>query len=52
MDLGHESNELANNASDWTLRPAVGLRKLSVGSQTSKGSRFVERLLTAIATCH
>jgi len=33
------------------LRPAVIWRKLSFGTQSAKGSRFVETLLTVITTC-
>ncbi len=33
------------------LRPAVIYRKLSFGTQSSKGSRFVERILTVSETC-
>ena len=33
------------------LRQAVIWRKLSFGTQSSAGSRFVERLLTVVETC-
>jgi hypothetical protein len=33
------------------LRPAVIWRKLSFGTQSAEGSRFVETLLSVIATC-
>jgi transposase len=40
-----------NNAAEQALRHAVIWRKLSFGTQSSSGSRFVERLLTVIETC-
>jgi transposase len=40
-----------NNASERALRHAVIWRKLSFGTQSARGSRFVERLLTVIETC-
>lgn len=49
--LDHESVEPTNNASERALRPAVIWRKLSFGTQSPKGSRFVETLLTVIETC-
>jgi transposase len=33
------------------LRQAVIWRKLSFGTQSAEGSRFVERLLTVVETC-
>ena len=44
--------EPTNNASERALRPAVIWRKLSFGTQSAKGSRFVETILTVIETCH
>ena len=41
-----------NNASERALRPAVIWRKLSFGTQSANGSRFVERILTVVETCH
>ncbi len=38
--------EPTNNTAERALRPAVIYRKLSLGTQSSKGSRFVERILT------
>lgn len=49
--LEHEGVEPTNNASERALRPAVIWRKLSFGTQSPKGSRFVETLLTVIETC-
>ena len=43
--------EPTNNAAERALRPAVIWRKLSFGTQSAKGSRFVETLLTVITTC-
>ena len=42
--------KLQNRVTD-ALRPAVIWCKLSFGTQSSKGSRFVETLLTVIETC-
>jgi transposase len=44
--------EPTNNVSERALRPAVIWRKLSFGTQSAKGSRFVETILTVIETCH
>lgn len=43
--------EPTNNVSERALRPAVIWRKLSFGTQSSDGSRFVETLLTIVETC-
>lgn len=43
--------EPTNNAAEQALRHAVIWRKLSFGTQSASGSRFVERLLTVIETC-
>jgi transposase len=43
--------EPTNNAAERALRPAVLWRKGSFGSDSEAGSRFVERLLTVVATC-
>jgi transposase len=40
-----------NNASERALRHAVIWRKLSFGTQSQQGSRFVETLLTVVETC-
>jgi transposase len=40
-----------NNAAEQALRHAVIWRKLSFGTQSAAGSRFVERLLTVAETC-
>lgn len=50
--LDVEGVEPTNNASERALRPAVIWRKLSFGTQSATGSRFVETILTVIETCH
>lgn len=40
-----------NNAAERALRHAVIWRKLSFGTQSASGSRFVETMLTVIETC-
>lgn len=47
-----EGIEPTNNASERALRPAVIWRKLSFGTQSAAGSRFVETILTVVETCH
>ena len=46
-----EGVEPTNNAAERSLRHAVMWRKLSFGTQSAAGSRFVERMLTVIETC-
>jgi transposase len=46
-----EGVEPTNNVSERALRPAVIWRKLSFGTQSAKGSRFVETILTVVETC-
>lgn len=41
-----------NNVSERALRPAVIWRKLSFGTQSAQGSRFVETILSVVETCH
>ena len=43
--------EPTNNGAERALRPAVLWRKGSFGSDSEAGSRFAERLLTAVASC-
>ncbi len=50
--LDVEGVEPTNNASERALRPAVIWRKLSFGTQSASGSRFVETILTVVETCH
>ena len=49
--VDHRGVEPTNNAAERALRHAVIWRKLSFGTQSSRGSRFVERMLTTIETC-
>jgi len=49
--LHHERVEPTNNAGERSLRHAVIWRKLSFGTQSAAGSRFVETMLTVIETC-
>lgn len=46
-----ENVEPTNNAAERALRRAVLWRKCSFGSQSGKGLRFVERMLTLAETC-
>ena len=39
-----------NNEAERALRHAVILRKLSFGTQSDRGSRFIERMLSAVDT--
>jgi transposase len=49
--LRHEGVEPTNNASERALRHPVIWRKLSFGTQSAAGSRFVETMLTVVETC-
>jgi transposase len=49
--LRHEGVEPTNNAGERSLRHAVIWRKLSFGTQSANGSRFVETMLTVVETC-
>ncbi len=49
--LDHPGVEPTNNASERALRHAVIWRKLSFGTQSAGGSRFVETMLTVIESC-
>lgn len=46
-----EGVEPTNNASERALRHAVIWRRISGGTDSAHGSRFVERMLTVVATC-
>jgi transposase len=46
-----EGVEPTNNAAERSLRQAVIWRKLSFGTQSAGGSRFVETLLSVVETC-
>ena len=43
--------EPTNNTAERALRHAVIYRKLSFGTQSASGSRFIERILTVSETC-
>jgi transposase len=45
-----EGVEPTNNAAERIVRPAVLWRKSSFGTDSPSGSRFVERILTAVST--
>ena len=49
--LDVEGVEPTSNASERALRPAVIWRKLSFGTQSANGSRFMEAILTVVETC-
>jgi transposase len=46
-----EGVEPTNNAAERALRHAVCWRKTSYGTDSAGGSRFVERILTVVASC-
>jgi transposase len=46
-----EGIEPTNNAAERALRHAVIWRRISGGTDSADGSRFVERMLTVVATC-
>jgi hypothetical protein len=48
--VDHEGVEPTNNAAEQAVRHGVLLRKLSSGTKSEAGSRFVERILTVHAT--
>ena len=48
----HPEVEPTNNTAERALRHAVIWRRTSYGTQSEAGSRFVERILTVVATCH
>jgi transposase len=48
---GTDGVEPTNNAAERALRHAVCWRKTSYGTDSERGSRFVERVLTVLATC-
>ena len=45
-----EGVEPTNNAAERSIRPGVLWRKGSFGTQSAAGSRFVESMLTVVAT--
>jgi transposase len=42
--------EPTNSRAEQAIRPAVCMRKMSYGTYSASGSRFVERILTAVTT--
>jgi transposase len=46
----HDGVEPTNNAAERAIRPGVLWRKGSFGTQSAEGSRFVEALMTVVAT--
>jgi transposase len=46
-----EGIEPTNNAAERALRHAILWRKASHGTDSETGSRFVEKILTVVATC-
>jgi transposase len=48
---GREGVEPTNNAAERALRHAVMWRRTSCGTDSEEGSRFVENILTVVATC-
>jgi transposase len=46
-----EGVEPTNNAAERALRHAVLWRKISAGTESESGSRFVENVLSIVATC-
>jgi transposase len=46
-----EGVEPTNNAAERGVRPGVQWRNNSFGTHSAEGSRFVERIMTAAATC-
>ncbi|HZI05669.1 MAG TPA: transposase [Archangium sp.] len=45
-----EEVEPTNNRAERALRPAVCMRKGSFGTHSAEGSRYIERMLTAVTT--
>lgn len=48
---GRDGVEPTNNAAERAVRHAVCWRKTSYGTDSARGSRFVERTLTVVASC-
>ena len=46
----HEGVEPTNNTAERAIRPGVLWRKGSFGTQSAEGSRFVETMMTVVAT--
>jgi transposase len=48
---GRDGVEPTNNAAERAVRHAVCWRKTSYGTDSARGSRFVERMMTVVASC-
>ena len=48
--VGVEGVEPTNSAAERAIRPGVQRRKISFGSQSEEGSRFVASMMTVVAT--
>lgn len=48
---GKEGVPLTNNPAECALRHAVIMRKISLGTQSHKGNRWIERVLSVRETC-
>jgi len=48
--VDHDGVEPTNNDAERAIRPVVLARKMSLGTQSERGSRFVERMQTASGT--
>ena len=51
MDLRASRGSPTNNAAERAERHAVIWRRISGGTDSAEGSRFVERMLTVVSTC-
>ncbi len=49
--VSYDDVEPTNNSAERALRHAVIWRRISFGTQSDAGSRFVERILTTVETC-
>ena len=49
--VSDQSVEPTNNTAERTVRQGVLWRKMSFGTQSERGARYVERILTVCATC-
>ncbi|MEA1970766.1 MAG: IS66 family transposase, partial [Thermodesulfobacteriota bacterium] len=49
--VDHQGIEPTNNFAEQIIRLAVMWRRVSFGTQSERGNRFVERMLTVTATC-
>jgi transposase len=50
--VADQAVEPTNNFAERIVRQGVLWRKTSFGTQSERGARYVERILTACATCH